>query len=56
MDRIMGVATGVAVVAMAKKHGSSKRDGSFGKRLIAEKGVDSGRGQDRIIRLSVGDV
>ena len=41
MDRIMGVATGVAVVAMAKKHGSSKRDGSFGKRLIAEKGGDA---------------
>ena len=45
MDRIMGVATGVAVVAMAKKHGSSKRDGSFGKRLIAEGGDAAALGQ-----------
>lgn len=45
MDRIMGVATGVAVVVMAKKHSSSKRDGSFGKRLIAEGGDAAALGQ-----------
>lgn len=38
MDRMMGVATGIAVVAMGKQHDNAKRTGQFGNALIAEGG------------------
>lgn len=34
----MGVATGIAVVAMGKQHDNAKRSGEFGNVLIAEGG------------------
>lgn len=38
MDQIMGVATGLAVISMAKQHDRAKRSGKFGDMLIAEGG------------------
>lgn len=38
MDKIMGVATGIAVVAMAKKHAPNHLRDNFGDLLIAEGG------------------
>lgn len=38
MDRIMGVATAIAVVSMAKKHAPDPNHDNFGDLLIAEGG------------------
>ena len=45
MDRMMGLATGLAVISMAKQHDRAKRSGKFGDMLITEGGEAAAIGE-----------